>query len=110
VLTSPVGLAVGVFPGTGRYAGVATTEAILAGVHHRRPSQPEREAITVERAGAGDGGAHALGAEQHAGTAELGDESGHDIDPADLVGTESDLSTAEGRGPRADADDVDARR
>jgi osmoprotectant transport system ATP-binding protein len=110
VLTSPVGLAVGVFPGTGRYAGVATTEAILAGVHHRRPSQPEREAITVERAGAGDGGAHALGAEQHAGTAELGDESGHDIDPADLVGTESELSTAEGRSPRADADDVDARR
>jgi osmoprotectant transport system ATP-binding protein len=110
VLTSPVGLAVGVVPGTGRYAGVATTEAILAGVHHRPPPQPERETITVDRAGAGDGGGHALGADEHTGTAELGDESGQDVDPASLIGIEGELSTAEDRSPRADADDVDVRR
>ena len=109
VLTSPVGLAVGVFPGTGRYAGVATTEAILAGVHRRRAPQPERETITVDPAGAGDGAAHALGDDERAGTAELGDESGQDVDPASLVGIESGLSAAEDRSPRAD-DDVDVRR
>jgi osmoprotectant transport system ATP-binding protein len=110
VLTSPVGLAVGVVPGTGRYAGVVTTEVILAGVHQLRAPQHDREAINVERADAGTGGADAPGADEHAGTAELGDEGGHDIDPASLTGIESELSAAEDRSPRADADDVDARR
>ena len=94
VLTSPVGLAVGVVPGSGRYAGVVSTETILAGVHRARVQQVE--SVTVrEEAGklpAAAGGATAVdagegseqdpgvGAQEHAVTAELGDESGQDVD------------------------------
>jgi osmoprotectant transport system ATP-binding protein len=117
VLTSPVGLAVGVAPGTGRYAGVVATEAILAGLRQVRALGHDRESISVAPAGAG--GAHAHRVDGHDHTAELGEESGYDVDPDALTGggatsslpeVESDLSAAETRTADADADDVDARR
>jgi osmoprotectant transport system ATP-binding protein len=110
VLTSPVGLAVGVVPGTGRYAGVATSEAILAGVRHARAPEPERETVAVQAPAGAEGGSPPPETDQRAGTGELGDESGHDVDPATLVGAESELGAAEDRSPWADADDADVRR
>ena len=139
VLTSPVGLAVGVLPGSGRYAGVVATETILAGVRKAR-TRPEQESVTVvgDRPPASDdpgadtagGGAHALAAhdggaqdrvgddEPHQVSAELGDESGQDVDPAalragdpgaGLLTQEGGLSAQETRAGGS-ADDVDARR
>ncbi|GAA1827673.1 ABC transporter ATP-binding protein [Microlunatus capsulatus] len=111
VLTSPVGLAVGVVPGTGRYAGVVSTETILAGVHQARARQVESVTVRPEAgadaADAGTGLAHddeaapghdhrgwsappadaSAGQDEH-GTAELGDESGQDVD-ADAFGPDA---------------------
>ena len=144
VLTSPVGLAVGVVPGSGRYAGVVATETILAGVRRAKANlATESIAVASERAPASadattdtaGGGAHALAAQQgaaqqgaaqdgagddepHQVSAELGDESGQDVDPAalregdpgaGLLGHESELSTQETRAGGS-VDDVDARR
>jgi len=148
VLTSPVGLAVGVVPGSGRYAGVVSTETILAGVHEARVSQveslslrdhgaesSEREPVTDpggadpaegHDARGGPAGATALEPEdEHAATAELGDESGQDVEPetfgpadadgrpaepagAELRQHESDLITEESRAVQPD--DTDVRR
>jgi hypothetical protein len=152
----PVGLAVGVHAGSGRYAGVVTTETVLAAMKRAKASHPQ-ESITLtataadpeddRRAGdlqsddrrAGDetvvrrGGAHSLAAagagdepeDAHSASAELGDESGQDVDPealtpdernpgeapgADLLGHESALSTQETRAATTDSDDVDVRR
>jgi len=160
VLTSPTGLAVGVVPGSGRYAGVVATPTILAGVQRARASA-QREPVAVAPAPASAirdadvetairpaarGGARALGAEdgpagdEPAGdepakdepaqdqtgpdqgprpaTAELGEESGQDVDPALLGGSdqgagldgyESELSAQETRAGGG-GDDVGARR
>ena len=91
--------------------------------------QPSGDETVVRR-----GGAHLLGAagatdepeDPHAVSAELGDESGQDVDPEaltpdergpgeaqgpDLLGHESTLSTQESRAAAtADSDDVDVRR
>ena len=121
VLTSPVGLAVGVVPGSGRYAGVVSTGTILEGVHQARAHQVESvtlrdaPAATSEGEPTADpaeadpapghdhGGWAARGAgsataldpaegttadeeprdrQEHAASAELGDESGQDVDAA----------------------------
>jgi osmoprotectant transport system ATP-binding protein len=168
VLTSPVGLAVGVQAGSGRYAGVVATETVLAAMKRTKTRQVQ-ESVTVAP-GSRDAdedqlatdqpatdqpatdqpatdetvvrrGAHVLGTttasdeaeDAHGVSAELGDESGQDVEPealapdegrpgddpdvgsagapeADLVGYESALSTEESRAAGADADDVDARR
>jgi len=114
VLTSPVGLAVGVVPGTGRYAGVVSAETILTGMHHVHPDGPGRDAVALAPAAgpAGDDGS--------------GDDGGPDTDAtavrpsASLLETETRLSAAEGRDAGSPADgshdqadrdtDVDARR
>ncbi|GAA1434029.1 ABC transporter ATP-binding protein [Microlunatus lacustris] len=146
VLTSPVGLAVGVVPGSGRYAGVVSTGTILAGVHEARVAQVE--AVTLRGPGtepepATDHGGHApaeghddvqdspAGAtalepeDEHAATAELGDEGGQDVEPgsfgpadadrrpdepagAELRQHESDLIAEESRAVQPD--DTDVRR
>ena len=126
VLTSPVSLAVGVVPGSGRYAGVATTETILSGVHQARVRQTgtEMETVTLQpqptSEAPGDGNGDAEPDDRHAATAELGDESGQDVeaealrddDPsavgADLTQQESDLVTEESRAVRND--DTEVRR
>jgi osmoprotectant transport system ATP-binding protein len=157
VLTSPVGLAVGVHAGSGRYAGVVTTETVLAAMKRAKASHPQ-ESITLAATtpdpesdqDAGDlpaddqrtgdetvvrrGGAHSVAAagaagdepeDAHSVSAELGDESGQDVDPealtpderspggtsgADLLGHESALSTQETQAATTDSGDVDARR
>jgi osmoprotectant transport system ATP-binding protein len=111
VLTSPVSLAVGVVPGSGRYAGVATTETILAGVHRARVRQTET--VTVRK----DATPDAEPEDGHA-TVELGEESGQDVAAealrpedapaagADRTQQESDLPTEESRAVRDDGTDV----
>ncbi|WP_375424707.1 ABC transporter ATP-binding protein [uncultured Friedmanniella sp.] len=69
-LTSPFGLAVGVTARGGRYAGVVTAATILAAVHGTRAASPAAE---PEQHGYRD---HAY--------AELGDESGDEIDASVL--------------------------
>ncbi len=79
VLTSPVGLAVGVAPGSGRYAGVVSTETILAGVHQVRVRQAETVTLRDESPGATPADQEPLsGDDPH--TAELGEESGQEVD------------------------------
>ncbi|SDT37726.1 osmoprotectant transport system ATP-binding protein [Friedmanniella luteola] len=129
VLTSPVGLAVGVVPGSGRYAGVVSTATILAGVQQARVHHAE--SVTVQEGprqpvapgpdpeptapdptddvGPGHdhrgwstsaGGSTALAPEdEHAATAELGDESGQDVDAETFGGEADDQPPADDRGP-----------
>ena len=148
VLTSPVGLAVGVAPGSGRYAGVVSTETILAGVARARARQVESVTLHEDAPDAPDdasdgaaddepgpghdhrgwaagaaGGAAALdvagepvlheetapdealpGHEEHAATAELGDESGQDVDTAAL-----DADAEGDRGAEPYGQDPDGR-
>jgi hypothetical protein len=84
-----------------------------------RGPQQERESVEVAPGPAGPSGAHVPGDEERAATAELGDESGQDVDPAALApgdgtaslpGVESELSAAEDRAPAADHDQADVRR
>jgi osmoprotectant transport system ATP-binding protein len=117
VLTSPVGLAVGVLPGTSRYAGVVSADEVLAGLHRAREPEHQRGFV----AGAAEEtlvrqGQPSSGDEQ--GRAELGDESGQDVDPAsfDQGDASSSRPAVDGEGPAeepravAAPDDVDARR
>ncbi len=113
VLTSPVGLAVAVVPGTGRYAGVAATETILAGVSRVRGEPVESiavrpaDAVPREPSSTADrnGGTEASQGGPHP-TAELGDESGQDVDP-DAIRPENELAAQElaGDAPQSREDD-----
>ena len=99
-------------PGSGRYAGVATTETILAGVHRARVRHTET--VTVQDDATPDADTEG----GHAATAQLGDESGQDVaaealrpDDAptagpDLPQQESDLITEESRAVRDDDSEV----
>jgi len=75
VLTSPVGLAVGVVPGSGRYAGVVSTETILSRVTQIRVQH--EDAVVVRAPGSRPAG-HVV-EDGHAAIAGLGAEGGQDV-------------------------------
>ncbi len=87
-LTSPFGLAVGVSAGGSRYAGVVTAATILAALPAVRGARTTAAAETAEDPNvAQDADAH-RGYADHA-YAELGDESGEDIDSSALVSADA---------------------
>jgi osmoprotectant transport system ATP-binding protein len=111
-LTSPFGLAVGV-GANDRYAGIVTADTILASVHGSRgaPALPPAPVEDEQ---------HQHGYGDHP-TAELGDESGDEVDPSALLPQdgepggllphESAISAEETEAqPEPAADDLDVRR